>query len=110
MGSRVSRDWWAWLGIARTHGAPILRLSPKEQVRRGAWSLSPEDRKQGFIRPLRFTYTHIACGRDTAMGEGSARLWAKAPQHSDVTWCARCQIERPVREFVWLGSSEHVGD
>jgi hypothetical protein len=108
--NRTSQGWWIWLGVG--HDGEIYRHALCEEPPKTArqhWVLGVSDRRQGFLRPLRYTYTHLACESDTVMSTGSARLWAKNPRHATVTWCACCQADRPVREFVWLGSAERVG-
>lgn len=71
--------------------------------------LSEDERARGFVRPLRFTYRHIACNGVTTMSTPIAETYARDPKFYGGTYCVRCQMHKPVSEFVWLGSEETVG-
>lgn len=88
--------------------------------------LSEEERKKGFVRPVRRTYVHVGtpgyawlkdgaakgCGASTTMGIALAETYAAKPSFYGATYCVRCQMHRPVGEngeFVWEGTDERVG-
>jgi hypothetical protein len=63
--------------------------------------LSAEERAKGFVRPVRRTYVHTACGTATSMGDALAETYARNPKFYGATYCVRCQMHKPVAEFVW---------
>jgi hypothetical protein len=66
--------------------------------------LSEEERAQGFVRPVRRSYIHQTCGVVTTMGQALAETYARDPSFYGATYCAHCQMHRPVGangEFVW---------
>lgn len=71
--------------------------------------LSQEERDRGFVRPVRRTYVHQECGAVTTMAQGIAETYAREPGFYGSTYCTRCQMHRPVSEFVWDGTQETVG-
>ena len=71
--------------------------------------LSEEERAKGYMRPVRRTYTHLACGSDTTMSTAIAETYARDPKFYGATFCVQCNMHRPVSEFVWRGTSETVG-
>jgi hypothetical protein len=73
------------------------------------WVLSEEERKKGFVRPVRNTYRHEKCGTTTRMGKALAETYACDPNYYGSTFCMDCGAHFPVAEFVWEGSVEKVG-
>lgn len=74
--------------------------------------LSDEERAKGFVRPVRRTYIHTACGAATTMGIAIAETYARDPGYYGGTFCAKCRDHFPVGpdgEFVWDGTDEKVG-
>lgn len=74
--------------------------------------LSDEERAKGFIRPVRRSYKHLACGTVTTMGQSIAETYARDPFFYAGTFCAHCRDHFPVGddgEFVWDGTEEKVG-
>lgn len=71
--------------------------------------LSDEERSKGFVRPVRRTYEHSVCGTKTTMAIPIAETYARNPKFYGATYCAYCQMHKPVSEFVWDGTSELVG-
>ena len=71
--------------------------------------LSQEERQKGFIRPVRKSYIHTACGGLTTMGDALAETYARNPKFYGSTYCCYCQKHLPVDEFVWDGTNEKVG-
>lgn len=71
--------------------------------------LSDEERAKGFVRPVRSTYRHLACGGTTTMGMALAQTYAANPSFYGATYCVHCQMHRPVGangEFVWEDGSK----
>ncbi len=83
--------------------------------------LSEEERRKGFIRPVRQSYIHVgvggtegslkdgACGALTTMGQELAETYARQPTFYGSTYCVYCRMHRPVGEFIWANTSERVG-
>ena len=77
--------------------------------------LSEEERKKGFIRPVRYSYRHVGqdnesyCGAVTTMKSELAETYACDPKFYGSTYCVGCRMHRPVSEFVWTDDGEVVG-
>ncbi|HEV2172797.1 MAG TPA: hypothetical protein VGR71_04480 [Nitrospira sp.] len=78
--------------------------------------LSQEERRKGFVRPLYRAYLHHdpECGGITTMGLALCETYARDPTFYGATYCASCQMHRPVGpegEFTWLdaaGNDTHL--
>lgn len=94
-------------------GSPVTvdhrELNPLTAQQRGYVVLTEEERRKGFVRPLRTTYTHLPCGTDTTMGAPIAETYARDPGFYSGTFCCACRQHRPLEEFVWRGTKEQVG-
>jgi hypothetical protein len=74
--------------------------------------LTEEERKKGFVRPVRRTYVHLTCKTSTTMGAALAETYARDPKFYSGTFCCACADHFPVGEdgeFVWSGTKEKVG-
>lgn len=74
--------------------------------------LSEAERAKGFVRPVRRSYIHQACGRVTTMSEAIAETYARDPHYYGATFCVGCREHFPVGEngeFVWVGDLTKVG-
>lgn len=71
--------------------------------------LSEDERKKGFVRSVRDTYTHKSCGADTKMGLVLAETYARDPSFYNGTFCSMCAGHFPLDEFVWTDTDETVG-
>lgn len=71
--------------------------------------LSEDERRKGFIRPLRNKYIHKTCGSETVMGQALSETYARDPKFYGSTYCVRCQMHKPVAEFTWSADGEVVG-
>jgi len=71
--------------------------------------LSKDERGKGFVRPLRRSYRHIACGSVTTMSQALAETYARRPSFYGATYCVACARHAPVAEFRWDGTDEAVG-
>lgn len=80
-----------------THGADAEPM-PQAQA---YLVLSAEERAKGFVRPVRRTYVHDACGQATTMGLALAETYAREPKFYGATYCVGCRMHLPVSEFKW---------
>lgn len=74
--------------------------------------LCPDERKKGFVRPVRRSYKHLKCGTVTTMGVALAETYARDPQFYSGTFCVGCKTHYPVGEngeFVWTDDRTKVG-
>jgi len=71
--------------------------------------LSEDERKQGFVRPLRMSYVHTPCGSVTTMARSIAETYARDPNFYGSTYCVKCSKHRPLDEFTWDGTDQKVG-
>lgn len=71
--------------------------------------LSEEERSKGFVRVLRRSYRHVACGSVTTMSQELAETYARNPSFYGATYCVSCARHAPVSEFHWDGTDEVVG-
>jgi len=92
-----------------TDGSPVTQdhreINPKTGMQKAYVVLSEEERKKGFVRPVRKTYKHLKCGGVTTMGQALAETYARQPDFYSGTFCCNCQNHYPVGdsgEFVWL--------
>jgi hypothetical protein len=77
--------------------------APGEQAE--MYLVLPEaERAKGFVRPVRHSYWHEACGKVTTMGTEIAETYARDPTFYTGTYCVHCRQHRPVGpfgEFYW---------
>ncbi len=71
--------------------------------------LSEEERRKGFVRPVRYSYVHKVCGRETEMGQELSETYARDPKFYGSTYCVGCKMHKPVREFYWSCDGIDVG-
>jgi hypothetical protein len=64
--------------------------------------LTKEEISKGYIRPLRRTYFHVECQSKTKMAIKIAQTFARNPTFYDATYCYKCQLHKPLREFLWV--------
>lgn len=93
-------------------GSPVTEdhreLGPNGQ-QKGYIVLSEEERARGFVRPVRQTYTHKACGTETRMDVAIAETYVRDPKFYSGTFCVNCRAHFPLDQFVWKGTDEQVG-
>lgn len=75
--------------------------------------LSDEERAKGYVRPVRRSYVHVACGAQTTMGINIAETYARDPKFYSGTFCVHCQqhfrlLVAGVPQFLWR-DGEPVG-
>jgi hypothetical protein len=91
-----------------THGPDPAGGPPVEQAE-VYLVLSPEELAKGFVRPVRRSYWHTACGQVTTMNRTLAETYARDPKFYSSTYCVTCKQHRPVGEhgeFHWLVTPE----
>jgi hypothetical protein len=76
--------------------------------------LSEEERAKGFVRPVRRSYKHLACGGVTTMGQALAETYSRNPKFYSGTMCVHCgthfDLGPPWQpNFVWADDGEPVG-
>lgn len=87
-------------------------IDPRTGQQKGYVVLSAEERAKAFVRPLRLSYVHEACGVVTRMSRSIAETYARDPSFYSGTYCAGCRDHFPVGadgEFTWDGTDEKVG-
>ena len=92
--------------------APAPRpIDPATGQHKAYWVLSEDERKKGFIRPVRDAYRHQFCGAVTLMGRALAETYARDPSYYGATFCAHCRDHFPVGEhgqFLWCEDGTKV--
>jgi len=71
--------------------------------------LTAEERRKGFVRPVRQTYLHKPCGTTTFMALALAETYARDPGFYSGTFCVTCKAHFPLDQFVWEGTDEVLG-
>lgn len=71
--------------------------------------LSDEEKAKGYVRPVRDSYIHDACGGLTKMHPSIAETYARDPNFYGYTYCVHCLKHLPVSEFKWDGTKLTVG-
>ncbi len=84
-------------------------VNPETGQNTDYWVLTPEERSQGFIRPVRRSYLHRKCGAETVMGQAIAETYARSPKFYGATFCWKCKDHFPVKEFTWDDDGTEVG-
>lgn len=99
--------------ITLTDGSPVTpdhrEIDPNTGMQKGYVVLSEEERRKGFVRPVRNTYTHLVCGANTSMGYALAETYARDPKFYSGTFCVKCRAHFPLDQFVWEGTEEKLG-
>lgn len=90
----------------------IIEEGPRKGQQKDYVVLAQEEIDQGFVRPLRRSYKHMACGVVTTMGTTIAATYARDPHFYSGTFCCGCGAHFPVGpdgQFVWDGTDQKVG-
>jgi hypothetical protein len=90
----------------------IVQSGPRAGQQEDYVVLSDDERAKGFVRPVRYSYKHLACGGVTTMARPLAETYARNPAFYSGTFCVRCGAHFPVGEhgqFVWDGTDIKVG-
>jgi len=101
--------------VTLTDGSPVtpdhLEIGPNG-MQKGYIVLSEEERKRGFVRPVRYKYVHLKCGSVTKMSDALAETYARKPTFYNGTFCCACGAHFQVGadgEFIWDGTTDKVG-
>ena len=94
--------------VSNTSGAPDV-IDPATGMHKDYWVLSEAERRRGFVRPVRDTYTHTTCGTNTSMHIAIAETYARDPNFYGSTFCAHCGTHFPVAQFRWKHTDVPVG-
>lgn len=84
-------------------------INPETGQQKGYVVLSEEERKKGFIRPVRQVYLHLTCKTTTRMGLALSETYARDPKFYSGTFCVTCKNHFPLDQFWWEGTNEIVG-
>lgn len=105
------RDIHRWLGVNRRSLQRKPQPTDYEEPRRSrsTWVLTDTEKRLGYARPLRYAYTHKACGATSRLIYTSAVALAYNPERFDLLPCSHCARTFPTEGFVWFGSTEQVG-
>ena len=115
------------MGLTTDKNTPCLNAIRPDGQQECYLVLSDEEKAKGFVRPVRQTYRHVTCRRDTTMGLAIAETYARNPAFYGGTFCVGCVQHFPlvdangVRQFVWVnekgdaeideyGQAQFVGD
>jgi len=86
-----------------------LSVDPETGQQRDYIVLSEEERKKGFVRPVRTKYVHDKCGTETIIGMSIAETYARDPTFYTGTFCPHCHNHFPLAEFTWSGTPIKLG-
>jgi hypothetical protein len=76
-------------------------INPLTGMQKDYVVLCPDERKKGFVRPVRRSYVHKKCGTVTTMGLALAETYARDPGFYGGTFCCGCRTHFPLVEFRW---------
>lgn len=108
------------MGLTSDPGDPGLKQIRPDGMQEVYLVLSDEERAKGFVRPVRTSYKHIACGSVTTMGDAIAETYARDPKFYGGTFCCHCGKHFPLQHwdkekdaavaaFVWTADGTPVG-
>ena len=97
------------MGTTDDRNDPRLKEHDASGQQRIYLVLSEQERKKGFVRPLRRAYVHTACGVETKMGLELCETHAREPGFYGGTYCCGCRAHFPVAEFTWSEDGAVVG-
>jgi hypothetical protein len=105
-----------WFARVLADGSPVTEDHREIDATTGQQKayvvLSDEERAKGFVRPVRRTYRHRACGHITTMARVIAETYAREPRFYSGTFCCQCAGHFPVGEdgeFTWVDDGSKVG-
>jgi hypothetical protein len=103
------------MGITTDRSDPGLRTIKGDGQQEAYLVLSDEERSKGFVRPVRQSYIHVACGTSTRMGLAIAETYARDPKFYGGTFCVNCGKHFPLNNpdgsaaFLWDPDGSAVG-
>jgi hypothetical protein len=63
--------------------------------------LTEEERRKGFVKPVRSSYVHDKCRSITTMGRALSETYARDPYFYSGTFCCNCGAHFDLSEFHW---------
>lgn len=90
----------------------LHNIDPATKMQNKYLVLSEEERKKGFVRPVRQSYLHLTCQTITTMGRAIAETYARDPQFYGGTYCVTCKDHfrvGPDGEFNWTSAGTDTG-
>ena len=84
-------------------------INSETGMQKGYVVLSDWEREKGFVRPVRRSYVHKACGVVTNMNLRISETYARDPAFYNGTFCVGCKSHFPLDQFVWDGTEIQVG-
>ncbi len=72
--------------------------------------LSEEERKKGFMRPVRYKYLHLRCGTVTTMDDALSETYARDPKFYGGTFCCHCGTHFRLQTFQKVRCNRCEGD
>lgn len=91
--------------LCTTSGEPVDKVRAEQTQPIGQYKsyvvLCEDERKKGFVKPVRTSYTHKVCRGVTSMGRALAETYARNPWFYSGTFCVVCNVHRPLAEFEW---------
>jgi len=78
------------MGITTDRNDPGLAKIKSDGQQESYLVLSDEERAKGFVRPVRTSYIHLACGTETTMGLALSETYARNPKFYGGTFCCHC--------------------
>jgi hypothetical protein len=102
------------MSLATNPEDPGLRQIRPDGQQQTYLVLSEEERAKGFVRPVRKSYKHLACGTVTTMGAAIAETYARDPHFYGGTFCCGCGKHLPLKTvsgwaFLWEADGDPVG-
>ncbi len=74
----------------------IIQDGPRKGQQADYLVLSDDERAKGFVRHVRWSYKHLACGGVTTMGQAIAETYARNPKFYSGTFCCNCGTHFPL--------------
>lgn len=78
------------MGLTTDRTDDCLKLIRPDGMQECYLVLPEEERARGFVRPVRQSYIHLACGTSTRMALAIAETYARKPSFYGGTFCAGC--------------------
>lgn len=112
------------MGITDDPESPCIKEIRPDGQQECYLVLSEAERAKGFVRLLRQSYRHLACGGVTRMGLALSETYARDPKFYGGTFCCNCgrhfalvhadpadpsNPSKNIRAFVWVEDGTGVG-
>jgi hypothetical protein len=103
------------MGLTTDRNDPGLRELRFDGQQKVYLVLSEEERAKGFVRPVRYSYIHVACGGETRMAQALCETYARDPHFYGGTFCCACGKHFRLRNpdgswaFLWDPDGDPVG-